>query len=172
LLRGGNSHLEFTPDLACFVLSPPVLPDASCRLVDRPVGSQWALGGAVGHRGKASEMGLGQLVLGTRVEDRHLPDLRRVAVVLALFLLALNVLDTVATNVLVGNFGAVEINPLMAPLVGTGWMIALKVGLPLVVIALCTRVRSRRPVILLSILVAFYVLVAALGLGQLAYLHI
>ena len=50
-------------------------------------------------------------------------------------------------------------------------MIALKVGLPLVVIALSTRVRSRRPVILLSILVVFYVLVAALGLGQLAYLH-
>lgn len=116
-------------------------------------------------------MGLGQLASGARVEDHHLPDLRRVAVVLSLFLLALNVLDTVATNVLVGNFGAVEINPLMAPLVGTGWMVALKVGLPLVVIALSTRVKSRRPVILLSILVVFYVLVAALGLGQLAYLH-
>ena len=91
---------------------------------------------------------------------------------LALAHLALNVLDTVATNILVLDFGAIEINPLMAPLVGTGWMVLLKVGLPVVAIALDTRVGSRRSVTLLSIVVAVYVFVAALGLGQLAYLHV
>ncbi len=77
-----------------------------------------------------------------------------------------------ATNILVGNFGAIEINPLMAPLVGTGWMVLLKVGLPVVVIALASRVRSRRSVTLLSIVVAVYVGVVTLGLGQLVYLHV
>ena len=117
-------------------------------------------------------MGLGQLTSGGRVDDRELPKLRSAAVVLALFLLVLNIVDTVATNILVLDFGAVEINPLMAPLVGTGWMALLKVGLPVVVIALATRVKSRRLVTLLSIVVAAYVFVAALGLGQLAYLHV
>lgn len=117
-------------------------------------------------------MGLGQLASGDRVDDRNLPDLRRVAVVLALALLALNVLDTIATNILVLDFGAVEINPLMAPLVGTSWMVVLKVGLPLVVIALATRISSRRAVTLISIVVAVYVFVAALNLGQLAYVHV
>jgi hypothetical protein len=117
-------------------------------------------------------MSLGELAFGGRVDDRKLPGLRRVAVVLALALLVLNVLDTVATNILVGNFGAVELNPLMAPLVGTGWMVLLKVGLPIVVIVLAARVSSRRTVVMLSTLVVFYVFVAALGLGQLAYLHV
>lgn len=117
-------------------------------------------------------MGLGQLASGDRVDDRSLPGLRRVAVVLALALLALNVLDTVATNILVLDFGAVEINPLMAPLVGTGWMVVLKVGLPILAIALATRISSRRSVTVLSIVVAVYVFVAALGIGQLAYIHV
>lgn len=117
-------------------------------------------------------MGLGQLATGGRVNDHQLPRLRRVAVVLALALLALNVLDTVATNILVLDFGAVEINPIVAPMVGTPLMVALKVGLPIVVIVLATRVRSRHTVIMLSVLVVFYAFVAALGLGQLAYLHV
>ena len=117
-------------------------------------------------------MGLGQLASGDRVDDRSLTDLRRVAVVLAFALLALNVLDTVATNILVLDFGAVEINPLMAPLVGTGWMVVLKVGLPILAIALATRISSRRSVTVLSIVVAVYVFVAALGIGQLAYIHV
>lgn len=117
-------------------------------------------------------MGLAQLASGDSVDDRRLPGLRRVAVVLALALLVLNVLDTVATNILVGDFGAVELNPLMAPLVGTGWMVLLKVGLPIVVIALASRVKTRRSVTLLSTLVVFYVLVAALGLGQLAWVGV
>ena len=117
-------------------------------------------------------MGLVQLATGGRVDDHQLPGLRRVAVVLAVALLVLNVLDTVATNILVLDFGAVEINPIVAPMVGTPLMVALKVGIPIVVIALATRVRSRNTVITLSILVAFYTLVAALVLGQLAYLHV
>jgi len=116
-------------------------------------------------------MGLGQLASGGRVDDSKIPGLRRVAVVLALTLLVLNVLDTVVTNILVGDFGAAELNPLMAPLVGTSWMVLLKVGLPIVVIVLAARVSTRRSVVLLSTLVVYYVFVAALGLGQLAYLH-
>lgn len=117
-------------------------------------------------------MGLGQLASGRRVDGHELRELRRLAVVLAVTLLVLNVLDTVATNILVLDFGAVEINPIVAPMVGTPLMVALKVGLPIVVIALATRVTSRRAVLMLSILVAFYTFVAALGLGQLAYLHV
>lgn len=117
-------------------------------------------------------MGLGQLASGGRVDDHELPELRRVAVVLAFTLLVLNILDTVATNVLVLDFGAIEINPIVAPMVGTPLMVALKVGLPVVVIALATRVTTRRTVFILSMLVAFYACVAALGLGQLAYLHV
>jgi hypothetical protein len=117
-------------------------------------------------------VGLGQLASGVAVDERSLPKLRLTAVVLALALLVLNVLDTVATNILVGDFGAVEINPLMAPLVGTPWMGALKVGGPLMVIALATRIKTRRSVTMLTIVVAIYVLIAALGLGQLAYLHV
>lgn len=117
-------------------------------------------------------MGLGRLATSGRVDDHELPELRRVAVVLALALLALNVLDTVATNILVLDFGAIELNPIVAPMVGTPLMVALKVGLPLLVIALATRVRSRSSIVMLSVLVTFYVFVAALGLGQLAYLHV
>lgn len=113
-------------------------------------------------------MNLGQLASGGQVDDHQIPKLRRVAVVLALALLALNVLDTLATNILVGDYGRVEINPLMAPLVGTGWMVLLKVGLPVVTIALAARVKSRSAVTMLSVAVAFYMLVAALGIGQLA----
>jgi hypothetical protein len=126
----------------------------------------------LGHRGKASRMGLGQLASGAQVHGRDLPKLRTIAVVLAVALLALNILDTVATNILVGDFGAIEINPLMAPLVGTPWMVALKVGFPVVVIALAARIRTRRSVAMLLIVVAIYVLVAAIGLGQLTYLHV
>lgn len=117
-------------------------------------------------------MGLGQLASGVRVDERILPELRTVAVALGLALLALNVLDTVATNILVRDFGAVEINPVMVPLVGTAWMVVLKVGFPIVAIALATRINTRRSVALLAIVVAIYVLVVANGLGQLAYLRV
>ena len=54
----------------------------------------------------------------------------------------------------------------------TLWLGALGAGALVVVIALATRVTTRRTVLMLSILVAFYTCVAALGLGQLAYLHV
>lgn len=117
-------------------------------------------------------MALGELVSGGRVDERDLPGLRKVAVALAIALLALNILDIVVTNVLVEGFGATEVNPLMAPLVGTPWMVVLKVGIPIVVIGLATRVSSRRSAALLSIVVAVYVLVTAFGLGQIVYVYI
>lgn len=150
----------------------PARRDSSCRRNDCLVGSQQARGGASGHRGKASGVDLGQLATGGRVDDHKIPGIRRVAVALALMLLVLNVLDTVATNILVLEFGAIEINPIVAPMVGTPLMVALKVGLPLVVIALATRVRSKSSIVMLSVLVTVYTFVAALGLGQLAYLHV
>ena len=65
-------------------------------------------------------MELGEPASGSRVDDRDLPGLRSLAVALALILLALNILDVVATNALVEGSGATEVNPLMAPLVGVG----------------------------------------------------
>ena len=150
----------------------PLWQGSSCRRIVRLVGSPQAPDGAAGHRGKASRVDLGQLAAGGRVEDHKIPAIRRVAVALALVLLVLNVLDTVTTNILVLEFGAIEINPIVAPMVGTPLMVALKVGLPLVVIALATRVRSKSSIVMLSVLVTVYTFVAALGLGQLAYLHV
>lgn len=111
------------------------------------------------------------LFSGSRVDDRDLGGLRRVAVALAIALLILNVVDIAATNRLVGSLGAIEVNPLMAPLVGTPWMVVLKVGIPAAVISLATRISSRRSVASLSIVVGIYVLVAAINLGQIVYVY-
>jgi hypothetical protein len=116
-------------------------------------------------------MALGELASGSRVDDRDLRGPRSLAVALALILLALNTLDVVVTNALVEGLGATEVNPLMAPLVGAPWMVVLKVGIPIVVIGLATRVSSRRSATLLSIVVAVYVLVAAFGLEQVFYVY-
>lgn len=110
----------------------------------------------------------GQLAPGNRVR-RDLLDLRRTAVSLAVALLALNILDIVATELIVGSLGAVEVNPVMAPLVGTPWAATLKIAIPVCVIALATRVTSQRMVGFLRVAVALYLVVTLSLVGQIAY---
>jgi hypothetical protein len=56
---------------------------------------------------------------------------RRIRLIAVLGLIALNICDLVLTRRLL-SMGGVEANPLMAPLVHTGWGVALKLGLPVV----------------------------------------
>ena len=115
-------------------------------------------------------MDRGQLALSGRVAARDLLELRRAATALGVALLALSTLDIVVTNVGIETFGGVELNPILAPLIGTPWAVLLKIGLPAVAIALATRVATWRAVGYLRILVALYLVVTIYGLGQVAIL--
>lgn len=88
---------------------------------------------------------------------------------LAFALLALNVLDLVVTNFNVNTLGAVEINPLVAPLIGTPWVVVVKIGIPLGILALSPWGRSTRVLGMLRVVVAIYLIIAIIGVGQLAY---
>ena len=112
----------------------------------------------------------GQLTPVVRVIDRQLPVIRRTAVALGVALLALNVLDLFVTNLIIGRFGGIEVNPLMAPLIGTPSAMLVKVGICVVVIVLATRITSARMVIGLRVVVAVYVVVTTVNVGQVAYL--
>jgi len=83
-------------------------------------------------------------------------------------LLALNLLDLLLTDLSISAFGGTEVNPLMAPIVGTPWAAAAKLGIPILVMALAIKVRSWRTVAFLRIAVAIYVLVAVVTLAQIA----
>jgi hypothetical protein len=109
-----------------------------------------------------------QLALGNRI-NRDLIDLRRTAVALAVALLALNILDVVATTLIVERLGAVEVNPVMARLIGTPWAATLKIAIPIGVIALAGRVQTRFAVNSLRVAVALYLCVTILLIGQVAY---
>lgn len=108
-----------------------------------------------------SRIGIGR---GSGVED-----LRVTATALAIALLALNVLDVVVTEFSVEHLGAIEINPLMAPLIGTPWAFAIKIALPLIVIVLATRLRSWHLVKFLRLMVMLYLVVVLINIGQVAY---
>lgn len=95
--------------------------------------------------------------------------IRRSAVALALALFALNVLDLVVTDFAVTFLDAIELNPLMAPLIGTPWAIVVKVGLPIGIIALATQASTWRAVRFLRIVVAVYIVVAMITLSQVAW---
>ena len=112
---------------------------------------------------------MGQLAWNDRGVAVKSSDLRQAAVALAVALLALNVLDLMVTNLNVGTFGAVEINPLMAPLIGTPWAPIVKIGIPLGIIALAPWGRSVRMLGLLRAVVAIYLVIVIVGVGQLAY---
>lgn len=79
-------------------------------------------------------------------------------VVWAVVLAMLCVADLVATRAAVAA-GAIEANPVMAPLIGTGWDIALKIAVPLTVVALSTRPVSRRYAAALRAVTVFYAVV-------------
>lgn len=113
-------------------------------------------------------MHLRQLASGGTVTGSDLSEVRTAAVVSAVALLVLNILDLVATDVLVGQLGAIELNPLVEPMLGTPWVVLVKVGLPMVAIALATRVSSWRAVGLIWSVIGIYVLVTLFNVGQIA----
>jgi hypothetical protein len=128
-----------------------------------------ALGGATAQgTTRGHIVGLGQLAWSGRVPDRDLPSFRRGAAALALALVALNILDYTVTNFNIEKLGAVELNPLFAPLIGTPWALVVKIGLPLGVVLLASAIRSTKALTLLRTVVAIYLAVAIFGLGQVA----
>jgi predicted anti-sigma-YlaC factor YlaD len=95
--------------------------------------------------------------------------LRKEAFALAFALLTLNILDLMVTDLGLRHLGAVEINPFMAPLLGSPWAAAVKIGLPLGIMLLAARIRRPRIVLFLRVAVLIYLLVAVITLGQVAY---
>ncbi len=114
-------------------------------------------------------MELEQPVWRTRVVSGDSPEIRKAAVALALALLLLNILDVTVTNFNIKNLGAVEVNPLMAPIIGTPWAAVFKVGISIAIIAMATWGRSFRLLGVLRIVVGIYLVVVIIGLGQIAY---
>jgi hypothetical protein len=96
-------------------------------------------------------------------------DVRNGAIALGIALVALNVLDLTVTDLSIRHFGATELNPIMAALLGTPWAVLLKVGLPTAILALTPRLCSGRAVLYLRMAVGVYMVVAIVNLGQLAY---
>ena len=114
-------------------------------------------------------MELEQPVWRTRVVGGDSPEIRKAAAALALALLILNILDVTVTNFNIKNLGAVELNPLMAPMIGTPWAVVFKVGIPITIIAMATWGRSFRLLGVLRAVVGIYLVVVIIGLGQVAY---
>ena len=114
-------------------------------------------------------MDIGQPVWRTRVVNGDSPELRKAAAALALALLLLNILDVTVTNFNIANLAAVEMNPLMAPMIGTPWAFIFKVGVPLAIIAMAIWGRTFRLLGLLRVVVAIYLAVVILGIGQIVY---
>ncbi len=96
-------------------------------------------------------------------------DARNAAIALGVALVALNVLDLMLTDLSIRNFGAIEVNPVMAAVLGTPWAVVLKLGIPTAILALTPCVRSSRGVDYLRLAVGVYMIVAIVNLGQLAY---
>jgi Domain of unknown function (DUF5658) len=90
----------------------------------------------------------------------------RTAVALAIALVALSALDLVVTEIGVTHLGAIELNPLMAPILGTMWAPALKIGLPVFILMLASRIRTAFVLNALRALVAVYLAIAVLNVGQ------
>lgn len=78
------------------------------------------------------------------LEHADLVRLRWLAIV---GLLVLNVADLVLTRRLLG-MGGVEANPVMAPLIGGGWGVLIKVALPVAVGVRCLRAPLTRGLVL------------------------
>lgn len=105
----------------------------------------------------------------TRVANGDSQETRKAAVALALALLLLNILDVTVTNFNIKNLGAVEVNPLMAPMIGTPWAAVFKAGVPIAILAMATWGRPFRLVGTLRIVVGVYLAVVIIGLGQFVY---
>jgi hypothetical protein len=107
-----------------------------------------------------------QLTWGRRVDGADLKELRAGATALAITLFTLNLIDIFITIFNIMRFGATEANSLFAPFIGTPMALILKLGIPLWIIALSLRVRSRRVLTALQIAVAIYMAVVIIGVGQ------
>ncbi|HSJ70815.1 MAG TPA: DUF5658 family protein [Acidimicrobiia bacterium] len=94
---------------------------------------------------------------------------RNAAIALGVALVALNVLDLMVTDLSIRHFGATEVNPIMAAVLGTPWAVLLKVGLPTAILALTPHLRSGRALVYLRTAVFIYMVVTIVNLGQLAY---
>lgn len=114
----------------------------------------------------------GQMTPVMRAVDWDLPVMRRTAVALGVALLCLNILDIRVTNLIIGQYGGYEANPLVSPLIGGPFAMLVKVGICVVVIALATRITKPRMVTYMRLAVALYLVVTTVNLGQIAYLMI
>lgn len=97
-----------------------------------------------------------------------LAALRANAGALAVALFALSALDLVVTRFAIGYLGAFEANPLFAPFVASELGIALKLGIPVYILWMASRVTKPHAVVALRIVVAIYVVVVLIGLVQVA----
>jgi hypothetical protein len=114
-------------------------------------------------------MGWDRLAWGFSAAEGNPSDLRRAALALAFALLALSALDLAVTNFNIDNLGAVEMNPLIAPLIGTPWAAVVKIGIPSGILAVAPLAMSTRVLGMLRVVVAIYLVIAIVGVGQLAY---
>ena len=114
-------------------------------------------------------MELGHPVWRTRVVNGDSLELRKAAAALALALLLLNILDVTVTNFNIENLAAVEMNPLMAPMIGTPWAVIFKIGVPVAIIAMAIWGRTFRLLGVLRVVVVIYLAVVILGVGQIVY---
>lgn len=124
-------------------------------------------GQGVGRRraGKASVEQLAPIAHGNGDHS----GVRNAAIAFGCALVALNVLDLMTTDLSIRHFGATEVNPIMAAVLGTPWAVLLKLGIPTAILALTPRVRSMRALTYLRTAVFIYMVVAIVNLSQLAH---
>lgn len=121
----------------------------------------------VGRR-RAEKASMEQLAPIARGNGDH-SEVRTAAIALGVALVALNVLDLMVTDLSIRHFGANEVNPIMAAVLGTPWAVILKVGIPTAILTLTPRLRARRTLVYLRLAVSVYMVVAIVNLGQIAY---
>lgn len=85
---------------------------------------------------------------------------------LAVVLFALSALDLVITELAVARLGAIELNPLMSPLIGTPWAMAVKLSIPAAVVLTVHRTRSRLVAGTLVATIVFYGSVSVVNVTQ------
>jgi hypothetical protein len=112
---------------------------------------------------------MASLAMGGGVSEGNLSELRRTAFALSFALLALNALDLTVTSFNIEYLGAIELNRIVAPLLGTPWVVMLKIGIPVLTVILAARVRSSWILTFLRIAVSIYLAVVIVGVGQLAF---
>lgn len=114
-------------------------------------------------------MEMGQPAWKTRVANGDSPEIHKATTSLALALLLLNILDVTVTNFNIENLAAVEVNPLMAPMIGTPWAVIAKIGIPIAIVVMAIWGRTSRLLGPLRFVVAIYLVVVIIGVGQIAY---